>query len=243
MIHGFDWTEVQTRLEDAVTHQQATWIVTANPEILLHAKREPGYWQTVRQADLRLVDGFGLQLVGWLFQSSPSRLTGVKLTDHLLKQAQDKGWKVAFVGGGKGVADKAAWKMREVYPTIRIIAEEGGRVTADGMGDETNDEMLQRLTQEAPDILLVAFGHPKQEAWITRHLAELPSVKIAVGVGGTFDYWAGEKKRAPAFLQTLGLEWLWRVFQEPTRIQRILDAVFVFPYSAIRNKALDSAKK
>lgn len=236
VIHGLDWNRVKERLDLAVGRGERTWIVTANPEILLEAKRNPNYWQVLRQADLRLVDGFGLTLIGWLLGASPTRLTGVDLCDYLLDEAESRGWLVAFLGGKDGEADKAAWKQRERHPKLRIITEAGGLVSADGVGDAANDEAVHRLTMQAPDILFVANGHPKQEAWIARNADQFPSVKITVGVGGTFNYWAGEASRAPKFIRMIGLEWLWRLVHEPTRWKRIWNAVILFPLTVIRDR-------
>jgi N-acetylglucosaminyldiphosphoundecaprenol N-acetyl-beta-D-mannosaminyltransferase len=238
VIHGLDWDAVRTRLENA--HDAQTWIVTANPEILLEAKRDPSYWQTLRQADLRLVDGTGLQFVGWLSGASPKRLRGADLADQLVRQAAEKGKIVAFVGGAPGVADKAAWVMRQRYPSLRVVAEQGGHVDKNGAGDASDEETLHRLTLAAPELLLVAFGHPKQEEWIKRHLAELPSVKIAVGVGGTLDFWAGTAKPAPNALRAVGLEWLWRLIREPRRWKRIINAVVMFPWEFAKDKIFSS---
>jgi len=229
VIHGFGLEDTLSHIEDTKTHGGQSWIVTANPEILLYAKRTPSYWQTIRQADLRLVDGTGLQFVGWLSGASPKRLRGADLAEALIRQAAEQGRSVAFVGGDPGVADKAAWAMRQKYPALRVVSEQGGTIDAEGVGDAANEEVLHRLTMNAPDVLFVAFGHPKQEEWIKRHLADLPSVKVAVGVGGTLDFWAGAATPAPKLLRAIGLEWFWRLIREPRRWRRILDAVVVFP--------------
>lgn len=236
VIHGFGLDDAMAYVEDTRTHGGQMWIVTANPEILLYAKRTPSYWQTIRQADLRLVDGAGLQFVGWLSGASPKRLRGADFAEALVRQAAEQGRSVAFVGGSPGVADKAAWSMRQRYPALRVTSEQGGSVDMNGVGDASNEEALHRLTMNAPDVLLVAFGHPKQEEWIKRHLANLPSVKIAVGVGGTLDFWAGTAKPAPKILRVLGLEWFWRLIREPRRWRRILDAVVIFPFTFVMDR-------
>lgn len=236
VIHGFGWPEVRLRLEDACSRGEPLWILTANPEILLTAKRRPEYWQTLRQTDLRLVDGVGLQYIGRLFRAAPVRLSGVDLAENILEHAEVRGWRVAFVGGAVGVADRAAWNIRRRYPTLRIIAEHGGVIDDRGEGDAAAEEAAHRLTLESPEVLLVAFGHPKQEAWIRRRMTEFPSVRVVVGVGGTFDYWAETHVRAPHWMRRIGLEWVWRLFCEPKRWKRIIDAVLFFPVLAIRDR-------
>lgn len=233
VLHGFSLHEALRRIDTVNADGKQAFVVTANPEILLAAKRNPAYWQTLNQADLRLVDGYGLKLLANLKGARPKRVTGVAFAEALLQTAHERHWKVALLGGAHGVADKAAWDIRQSYPDLQVLAEEGGTVSATGSEDEQTADAKFRLTQYAPDVLLVAFGHPKQEAWIARNLAELPSVKVAVGVGGTFDYWAGTKKRAPVLMQVMGLEWLWRLALEPSRFKRIWNAVVVFPFTAI----------
>lgn len=239
VIHGFSLTQALEAIQKRFETGEASMVVTANPEILLAAKQNPAYWNALRQADLRLVDGFGLQLVGWFKGARPSRITGVTLAEAVLQQAVVQHWKIGLIGGKPGNADKAAWNIRKDYPSLAIYAEQGGSVSADGACDEEGNEALFRLTQQAPDILLVAFGHPKQEQWIIRNLASIPSVKLAIGVGGTFEYWAGDIKRAPKIMQNIGLEWLWRLIQQPSRFGRIWNAVIRFPWMVIR----DSIKK
>ncbi len=216
-------------LERAFSAGATLWIVTANPEILLAARRDKNYFNTLQQADLRLVDGFGLWLLLRLFGTKTERVTGVELSEALVKQAAEKHWRVAFVGGSAVAAAKAAEAMKRIHPSLQTIVEEGGAVDVEGKADDAGEEAKLRLTMFAPDLLLVAFGHPKQERWIANNIATLPSVKTVVGVGGTFDFWSGTIKRAPRLMRRLGLEWLWRLLREPRRLGRILRAVVVFP--------------
>lgn len=235
MIHGYDQRAVFQLIEQE-TAKRSLLIVTANPEILLEAKRNPHYWNTLRQADVRLVDGFGLQLAGLMSGASVDRFSGVALSDALVAEAARRDWRVAIIGGEQGNADRAVWKLRERHPNLHIMAEQGGRVERDGGDDEAGEEARFRLSQFAPHVLLVAFGHPKQESWIVRYSQDFPSVKIFVGVGGTLDYWSGQKQRAPQFLQTAGLEWLWRLGVEPKRWKRIARAVVVFPMMVAKER-------
>lgn len=216
------------------------WVVTANPEILLAARRHPDYKKALQQADIRVVDGAGLYGIGRLFGQTWSRVTGVELGETLLKEAHTQDLRVAFIGGKKRVAELAAAHWRTVYPSLALIAERGGVVQADGTDDEEGEEARHRLTLFAPQIVLVGFGHPKQERWIARYLQDMPSVKMIVGVGGTFDYWAGNIRRAPKVFQMLGIEWLWRLVQEPKRIGRIFKAVVVFPILALIDRVRHS---
>jgi len=233
VIHGYAADEALKRLDEGLRRDGPQMVVTANPEILLYARRHPDYWNMLRQADLRLVDSFGLQIAGWLKGSKPTRIAGVDFAKTLVVEAAARGWKVGLLGGGKeipGAPDKASWVLRQEFPQLQIYAEEIGVVQTDGEDGADGAEARYRLAHFAPDVLLVAFGHPKQEAWIARHLHDMPSIKIAIGVGGTLDYWSGQKKRAPGWISRLGLEWLYRLIREPRRWRRIFDAVIVFPF-------------
>lgn len=232
VINGLDAEQTLKRIEDINRQGQSAMLVTANPEILLYARRHPEYWNILRQADLRLVDSFGLELAGIFKGSKPSRIAGVDLATRLVELAQDKNWKVGLIGGSKevqGAPDKAAWELRKKYPDLQVQAEEIGAVTPEDDDGEIGAEARYRLTHFAPDILLVALGHPRQEAWLVRYLHDFPSVKAAVGVGGTLDYWSGAKKRAPVWVRKMGFEWFYRLIREPRRWKRIFDALFVFP--------------
>ncbi|MFZ2804040.1 MAG: WecB/TagA/CpsF family glycosyltransferase [Patescibacteria group bacterium] len=229
VINGITADEAMKRIDDALLHGAQTMVVTANPEILLEARKDPAYWNVLRSADMRLVDSFGLKLAGLLVGANPTRVTGVDFAERLIQVCMQRDWKVAVVGGEEGNADKASWKLRQAYPELSIFAERGGIIQNDGTDDEATAEMRFRLTQYAPDILLVGFGAPKQETWIAKHLQDFPSVKVAIGVGGTIDYWSETKKRAPKVFRDFGLEWLYRIIHEPSRWKRILNATLVFP--------------
>lgn len=207
-----------------------SWIVTLNPEILLEARRNAAYRDALNRADIRIVDGFGLALFGRLRGARPQRVTGVDLAQALIERAASKGQTVAFVGGEEGIAEKALAYQQERFPTLKGIQLHNGNISLAGQGDEQDDEVRHRLSVLAPDIILVALGHPKQEFWISRHINEFPTTKIVVGVGGTFDYWSGSVPRAPKWMRTVGLEWLYRLIREPRRLKRIMNAVVVFPY-------------
>ena len=131
---------------------------------------------------------------------------------------------VFLLGAAPDVAELAAAKLREKNPQLRIVG------TYSGSPSEADaPEILRRINAADPQVLLVAFGAPAQDLWIDRYKADLHHVRVAMGVGGTFDFLAGRIKRAPHIFRSLGLEWLWRLIQEPRRIKRIRNAVVVFP--------------
>ena len=134
-----------------------------------------------------------------------------------------------MIGGGEGIAENAAENLRKKYLGLQI-------------GTVPQIQSLQRRTvsegqslSEEQSLLFVALGMPKQEKWINENLKKMPSVRLAMGVGGAFDFMAGQVPRAPKFLRAIGLEWLWRFFCQPWRIKRIFKAVIIFPYLVIRS--------
>ncbi|MDO8618283.1 MAG: WecB/TagA/CpsF family glycosyltransferase [Candidatus Uhrbacteria bacterium] len=225
-IEGCSVKTMMDRLRDKPS---PFWIVTANPEILLEARRDPSYANVLRQADLRSVDGFGLWLLLRLFGFDVTRVTGIDLAMELIRFAHDRQWRVGLIGGGGSIAEKAAQEIKKRYPALIIMAENGGAVDLRGEDDQKGEEARHRLTLFDPQVLLVAFGHPKQESWIAKHKNAFPNLKVVIGVGGAFDVWAGKSKRAPTLFRQLGFEWLWRLIKEPRRIKRIWNAVIVFP--------------
>lgn len=237
VIHGYDLNHIQTHVQTQATNNKKTWIVTANPEILLYAKQSPEYWEVLHQADLRIIDGKGLQLIGFLKKTRPQRVAGVELAEAVAALCAKNNWSLALIGGKQGVADKAAWFLRKNWPGLRVYAENGGSVSEQGVADEEAEKAIIRLTEYEPDVILAAYGHPKQEFWINRYAQNFTKTKLFMGVGGTFDFWSGQVKRAPRWLRAFGLEWSWRLITQPSRWRRIYRAVIVFPWSVIRDKS------
>ena len=233
VIHGYSLKRTLDEVQTRVAQNFKTWIVTANPEILLFAKNNSEYWEILRQADLRLVDGFGLKIAGRFKGAKPERCTGVELATALAASCEKNKWTLALVGGVDGVANKAAWELRRRYPNLIVFAESGGEIDPQGRLDKEAERCLARLHEYEPKVVLVAYGHPKQDYWIYKHSDQLPTAKVFVGVGGTLDFWAGTAKRAPEWIQKLGLEWLYRLIKEPKRWKRIWNAVIRFPIAVL----------
>lgn len=228
-IEGLGWSDIEKKLSAG----ERLWVVTANPEILLLARKNNKYREAITSADLRTVDGFGLFLVSSLLRRKTERLTGVELSEHLLQFAWTNHLRVGLLGGEFGEAADAGQKLRESYPGLELLVEEGGAINNDGIEDVAAEAARERMILYSPQVLLVAFGAPRQEFWIQEHRNEFPDLRAVVGVGGTFNFWAGRLKRAPRWMRSFGLEWLWRLIQEPRRIGRIWRAVVVFPVLAL----------
>lgn len=206
-------------------------IVTPNPEMLVAAAADPDLKRALNVSSLSLCDGQGVAFAG---KGKLTRIPGVEFMIDLCQIAAREGKNVFLLG--ETDLPKAAAALRALAPGLliagthrgpKIAPRESGALNLDRL---ENDDVIGEIVLAAPDILFVGFGHGKQEKWIHDHLKELPSVKIAMGVGGAFDMIAGTKPRAPRWLRRLGMEWVWRLILEPRRWHRIWTAVIVFPY-------------
>ena len=204
-------------------------IVTVNPEFVMEARRNPEFRAALAAADLATPDGFGLLLVarrrGTPFRG---RVTGVELTGRIAAEAERRGWSLFLLGAAPGVAEQAAAALRRRPPALRIAGCYAGSPRA-----EDEPRIRDMIGAARPDILLVAYGHPAQDLWIARNQPHL-RVPVAIGVGGVFDYLAGVVPRAPGWIRRLGLEWLYRLIRQPRRWRRILTAVPLFLWAALR---------
>ncbi len=245
-IDSLTYSQLQEQLEHLLGSSTPHHVVTANPEMLVAAYRNPVFKDVLNRADLVVADGIGIVYASKLSGEGPAieRVTGNDLLALLIDLANRHGKKVYFLGGAGDQAERAAQAVRDQHPRLQIRAGHGGPVSlrpaftalrqgrqAQGIqGDWQMDlTSLDDMKTFAPDILVVALGHEKQEMWIRDHLDGLPSIRIAVGVGGALAFLAGDVLRAPKWMRNAGLEWLWRLGQEPRRFWRIITAVVVFP--------------
>lgn len=195
--------------------QQKALIVAINPEKIIKAKNDPALTKLLNEAEFQIPDGIGVILASKIQHGSiRARVTGVDMMMKLCEEAAKRGKKVFLYGGKPGVADKAQAKLQQLFPTIQIAG------TQDGY-EQDAQKIRNRINAAQPDILFVAMGSPKQENWINDNRAHLHPT-IYQGVGGSFDVLAGTVKRAPAIFQKFGLEWLYRLLKEPTRLKRQL---------------------
>lgn len=236
-IDAINLEEAKSRTEAFLQAGQHL-IVTPNPEMAVLASRDPGFRKILESADLALADGFGLSIAAVIEgKKTPATIHGSEFTLRLAQLSEQKGCSVYLLGAGRGVAEEAAENLKLNFPKLKIAgAEQGGSIRWIAGKWEEDQNLAARIDAVKPDVLLVALGHGKQERWIRDHLARLPSVKVAMGIGGTLDFLAGRVWRAPAIMRRLHLEWLWRLIIEPWRFPRIFEATFVFFWMVLKNR-------
>ena len=203
---------------DFIAEGDPRQICTANPEFVMTAQRRPDFMAVLQGADLVLADGVGLLWAARrLGRPLPERVTGSDGIYLLAERAAREGWTLFLLGAQPGVAEQAARILQTRFPGLQVVGTYPGSPR-----DEDYPEIARRIKAARPDILLVAYGAPKQDLWIARHKEDL-GVPVSMGVGGAFDFVAGVQKRAPAWLIRLNLEWLWRLVTQPWRWRRQLD--------------------
>lgn len=205
-------------------------VMTPNNEMLVEASRNPPFRDLLNRSDLNLADSTGLLLAArWTKQHLPMRVTGVDTVERLCKTL-DASQPVFLLGGAPGVAGMAADELKMRHPSLVVAGTYAGSPK-----DDEASAIAELVNRSGARLLLVAYGAPAQDLWIDRYLASMPSVRVAMGVGGTFDFIARMKKRAPSWMRGAGLEWLWRLLIQPTRLPRIIRATVLFPLLVLRH--------
>lgn len=196
---------------------RGTHVVTLNAEMAMLAERTPPLADVIQQADLVVPDGAGVVFYLWLRRHRQPRCPGIELAAGLLAhlgQTAQPG-RILFYGAAPGIAAKAADFWRDRYPHLHITTQHGY------LSEAEQADFLAQLSLEPPQVIFVGLGVPRQEYWIAQNRDRAPHA-IWMGIGGSFDIWAGEKVRAPRWLRENNLEWFYRLYQEPWRWRRML---------------------
>ncbi len=212
---GFD--EAITRIAELVEARQGGYVVTPNVDHVVLAERGPELARAYDEASLSLVDGVPLLWLARLFgRPLPAKVSGSDLVRPLMRRAAQDGWRVYFLGGQPGVGVRAKARLQVESPGLNVVG-----VDAPPFGFEreaaSKQAALDRLVAAAPDVVLMALGCPKQEL-LMRDWRAAMAPAVALGVGASLDFIAGTQRRAPAVLSRLGLEWAFRLAQDPRRM-------------------------
>ncbi|MEZ4867904.1 MAG: WecB/TagA/CpsF family glycosyltransferase [Caldilineaceae bacterium] len=218
-VDDINMEEALDRIETFIAIGRATGkghqIATINADFVVKSLHDPELRRILQEADLATADGMPLVWSARLLDVPlQDRVTGADMVPALAQRAAEKGYSIYFLGAAPGVAAQAATILQTQYPDLRIAGIAAPSPSAVQNGDPA---IIAACRAAKPDILLVAFGNPKQEKWIYHHARQL-GVPVMMGVGGTFDFIAGVTKRAPRWMQQTGLEWLYRLVCEPRRL-------------------------
>jgi len=192
-------------------------VFTPNVDHVVMAEHDERFRTAYANAALSLVDGTPVLWASRLLRTPlPAKISGSDLVMPLMQRAAGRGYRVYFLGGAEGVAELAKRKLEEALPNIKIVGTDASRIDANKDPNEF-DEVTDRIKRAEPDLVLVALGAPKQEIW-SHARAEGLKPAVMIGVGASLDFIAGIQKRAPRWMSGAGLEWLYRLAQEPRRL-------------------------
>jgi N-acetylglucosaminyldiphosphoundecaprenol N-acetyl-beta-D-mannosaminyltransferase len=223
-------------IETAWSNRKRLNIVTLNAEMVVAAQQDAQLDRIIRHAHLIIPDGAGVVWAVRLSGQPINRLPGIELAAATLERAAQGQRKVALIGGRKEVVERLAQELPERFHGLHIVAVQDGFFSPDEA-----DTIVEGLAQYEPDLVLVALGVPKQEYFIDHYSHCFPNA-VMIGVGGSFDVWAGEVKRAPKMMRDLHLEWLYRLLAEPWRVRRIGAALPNFGLQVLHHRLFRKAE-
>lgn len=199
------------------SNKSCKMIFAPNVEFIMYAQKDKEYFKILKQSSLSTPDSIGV-IIGAKLQkkSFKERIPGQSYFRKIIELSNEKGYSIYMLGGKPGIAEIAKENLEKIFPNVNIVGTHHGY-----FNENEEKEVIKEINTLQPNVLFVALGAPKQEKWIYEHRNEL-SVDVATGQGGTYDYEAGRIKRAPVFIQKIGMEWFWRLCREPSRIKRQL---------------------
>jgi N-acetylglucosaminyldiphosphoundecaprenol N-acetyl-beta-D-mannosaminyltransferase len=219
-------------MEEAIEYAYSNGgqIVTINPEMIEMAQKLPEFAKIISNADLVVPDGVGVEIGLKILGNSVRRIPGIELGKQLIVKFSKAGKSVAMVGAKPEVVKNAVANLQSEIPELNIVYSHDGYFKED-------DEIIDKLVETSPDLVLVALGSPKQEFFINKLKQKLQKAAM-IGLGGSFDVWAGAVERAPEICQKLGIEWLYRTIKEPKRFKRIFPTLPLFLLKVFRERFL-----
>ncbi|MEA2434591.1 MAG: hypothetical protein QOG54_2048 [Actinomycetota bacterium] len=231
-VARLDATEALQRIERLYDRETPALVAYVNAHTLNLASRDAGYRAVLNKSDLVLNDGSGVGLAARIKGSSfPENLNGSDFNPRIVELAAAKGWPVFLLGAGAGVAERAGAELTHRYPGLVVAGTREGFFPP-----EAASGVAEAVRASGAGLVMVAMGNPLQELWLSRYL-EASGARLGVGVGAFFDFTVGVVPRAPAWMNRLGIEWVYRLIQEPARMwRRYLVGNPAFLYRVIRSR-------
>ena len=211
-------------------------IVAPNVEFIMTAQKDKDFFEILKTAKLATPDSVGVEIAGKI-QKKPlkQRIPGQAYFRKVLECGEKEGWTFYLLGGKGDTVNRAIENIKKIYPKVNIVGSHEGFFKED-----SEEYVINEINKLQPNVLFVAMGAPRQEKWIYEHRNEL-KVDVAAGQGGTFDYEAGNIRRAPKWIQKIGMEWFWRLILQPSRIFRMM-ALPKYLIRIIFNKDMTKSK-
>ena len=211
--------EAVDAIDELVRAGRGGSVFTPNVDHIVQCQDDARLREAYEAVSLSLADGVPVVLASRLLgRAAPQKVSGSDLVGPLVRRAAHRGWRVVLVGGGDGIARRASASMTTDNPGLKIVGTLSPRVEVDAPA-ERRKALLDAIAVLRPDLVLVAFGAPKQEVWIHESRAALAPA-VLLGVGATLDFLAGAVSRAPSWISRVGFEWLYRLVHEPHRLWR-----------------------
>jgi N-acetylglucosaminyldiphosphoundecaprenol N-acetyl-beta-D-mannosaminyltransferase len=209
--------EVVTTVDEMISTHRPGLIATVNAEFIVAAQTNRDFRQAINTAALALADGSGATILAKLRRTPlMERIPGVDLAERLVEEAAQRGWRLFLLGGERGAAEKAAQVWTSRFPELQLAG-----INAGSSKPEAASAIVKEIKASQANLVFVAFSFPRQELWVNENL-EASGASVGIGLGGTFDYIAGIRPRAPKLWRRMGLEWLYRLMTQPWRYKRML---------------------
>ncbi len=244
-INSTSKTSLLKKIESDIKANKKFYIVTPNPEQIMLAQKDSEFKDIINKAEIAIPDGIGVIMANRFLNSSVQKLELIKgreLFLDLIKLADEKKWRVFFLGGESGEAEESMRVLSTIYKNIRIETSELPRLSMNGVPENTKDlveeiNAIRKINNFVPHILFIGMTPPKQEKWLIKHFKEINAL-VSILHGGTFRYIAGYAKMPPKFVAHIGMEWLWRLLTGSQKLTRIYTAVIIFPFEVLKYKIL-----
>ena len=229
-IDNLTMNECIAKIENFIVTRSKTYIVTPNVDHIVKLDHDNEFFKAYKHAKMILADGMPIIWTSKLLGTPlKEKISGSDLFPKLCKMSGEKGYKLFFLGGREGVAKQAAVTLQRKINNLKVVGTYSPPFDFE-KNQEENEKILKMINILEPDILFVGVGAPKQEKWIYKNIDKLNAI-VSIGIGASFDFEAGTVKRAPKFMQKIGLEWFWRFINEPNRLFKryfIDDSKFIY---------------
>lgn len=212
-VDTFDFESALAYIKSFLNEKKGGHIVTINPEMIEFGLKNSLFANILNNADLVIPDGVGVKIGLKIKGYNAKRIAGIEFSHRLIEECSKNDISIGLIGAKPHIIEKASQNLKKEFPNLNINFLQDGYF-------QNREEVIANLKQASPQFILVALGSPKQEEFISEARKHLPQ-SVMIGVGGSFDVWAGEVERAPKIYQKLGLEWLYRTAKEPHRFKRI----------------------